>query len=683
MQKPNPNDPSLIDVFDDATGAYLTTIPREGDKLQQLVQGPPATQQAPAPGPQFNMEQDAGAGSLGVLSVGAADAAPPAPAPAGDAGKVAGIVQGTADPTGAPLAPPGATDVASLVESMNGSADAGAAQPTLGGSAGGFQATERQTSGLPEEALAARRQDVEGIAELDYAAALDEATAMEAQVNEDEVRHLEMEREVKEARAKQAIEQKQVFDRRQRVEQKIAAVSAQEPDRHRAFPKGWKMTSALIGSIAGGMLAGLSDGRYQNQTLTALETSLDNDVKEQRETQSIMLKELTRQLGSLDAAEDMLRAKQKEIVLKELDSRLMGSKVKVDRVKLDAFRSRLTADVARHRVDALTKLERDETIKEVNTPGSAPVPFNAENYRARSLQQYATENGLPVKDAHKQWVTYNKSFQERATLRAGLDTAERLVQQYEQSGDVAGLGPLAKYIPSSVNTQDAKAVRQVLGAVTAQYLKAISGAAVTEQEYARTIENLQGSGDFDSVKRGLGILKQSVSSADEESQIENPTFSRLREELRTLNRRGAGEASRGRAEQEAAAGDIVTIPRTSRIAFEHNNPGNLMFAGQAGATRGEPREKGGYWAKFESAGDGMRALARQVGKEQERGLNVQQFVEKYAPQSDGNNRERYLTKLNRLLGVDAATPMTEVSAGAMAYAIAQIESGTRPNAQRK
>ncbi len=697
MQKPNPNDPSLIDVFDDATGAYLTTIPREGDKLQQLVQGPPATQQAPAPGPQFNMEQDANQPAL--LSVGSADGAPkpepfnPAtggysaraastPAAQGDDKvKIASAI-GQTDPTGAPLAAPGTQDVQSLVESMQGSADAAATQPTLGGSAGGFQTTERQTSGMPEDALRARRQDVEDIGHLEYGASLDEATALQTQNDEDAKNQLLMEREVREARAKQAIEQKQVFDRRQMVERKIASVSAQEPDRHRALGQ-WRTTSALIGSIAGGMLAGLTNGQYQNQTLTAMENHLDNDVKQQRETQSVMLKELTRQLGSIDAAEDMLRAKQKEIVVKELDARLLGSKVKVDRVKLDAFKSRMQADIARHRVDALTKLERDETIKEVNTPGSAPVAFNAENYRARSLQQYATENGLPVKDAHKQWVAYNKTFQERATLRSGLDTADRLVAQFEKSGDVAGLGPLAKYIPTSVNSQDAKAVRQVLGAVTAQYLKAISGAAVTEQEYARTIENLQGSGDFDSVKRGLGILKQSITSADEESQVENPTFSRLREELRTLNRRGAGGESRGRAEQEAAAGaDIVTIPRTSRIAFEHNNPGNLTFAGQAGAERGEAKDGGGYWAKFPSAGDGMRALARQVMKDQDRGINVQQFVEKYAPASDGNNTERYLTKLNRLLGVDAQTPMAEVSAGAMAYAIAQIESGTRPNAKR-
>lgn len=679
-QKPNPNDPSLVDVYDDATGAYLTTIPKESAALQQLVQGPPATQQPPAQ--PFNMEADAASsGPMGILSVGAADA--PAPAPAGDAGKVQGILQGTADPTGAPLQPPAPAAAESLVSSMQGSADRMQDAPTLGAaSSGGFAPTERLTSGLPEDALRARRQDIEDIGHLEFGAALDEATAMEQQLAEDKTRQAEMERDVKEARAKQAIEQKQVFERRQRVEQKIAATSAQEPDRHRAFPKGWRLVGTLIGGIAGGMLAGLTDGRYQNQTLESLNRVLENDVKEQRETQSVMLKELTRQLGSLDAAEDMLRAKQKEIVLKEFDARMLGSQNKVAPAKIKAFRSRMQADIARHRVDALTKLERDETIKEVNTPGSAPVAFNAENYRAQSLKQIAANEGREIKDVHKDWNTWNKGFKDRATLRSGLETAERLVAQFEQTNDVAGLGPLAKYIPNSVNSKDAVAVRQVLGAVTAQYLKAISGAAVTEQEFGRTIENLQGSGDFDSVRRGLGLLRQGVQAQDEEDQSQNPGFYRLREELRTLNRREGLGGDRGRAEQESAAGDIVSIPRTSRIAFEHNNPGNLTFANQPGAERGEPKKGGGYWARFPSAGDGMRALARQVMKDTERGLNVGQFVEKYAPASE-NNREGYLAKLNRLLGVDEATPLTEVSAGAMAYAIAQIESGTKPNAQRR
>lgn len=667
MQKPNPNDPSLVDIYDDATGAFLTTVPAEAQALTAALKGPEPTQAGAEP---MTPQDLATSGPL--LSVGSADAAP---APVGDKAKVAGALgtDSKLDPTGAPLAKPPADADQILTP---GSADE---QPAMmGGSEGGFEPQERVTKGLTPEGQRYIAGGIDDVAQLEREAALAEATAMDRQLEQDQLRQAEMERKVKEDMAAQALEQKLIIERRARVERKIAAVSAQEPDRHRAFPKGWAATQTMIGSIAGGMLAGLTDGRYQNATLGALEKRLDDDVTDQRETQSTMLKELTRQLGSIDAAEDMLRAKQKEVVLKELEARLLGGQNKVQPAKIDAFRRRMEADIARHKVDALTKLERDETIKDVNTPGSAPMPFNAENYRAQALQKYAGENGLPVKEAHKQWVTYNKGFQDRAILRRSLENVDSLVKKYESTNDISGLGPIAKFIPNSVNASDAVAVRQSLGFAVAQYLKSVSGAAVTEQEFARTESILQGAGNYDSVRRGLNLLGSSIKAADDESQTENPGFYRLRGELGSLNRQGSLRGQAGRGEQEAAAGDIVAIPRASRIAFAHNNPGNLTFADQAGATRGEAKAGGGHWAQFQSAGDGMRALARQVMKDQERGLNLRQFVEKYAPSGDGNNVESYLIKLNRLVGVDEETKLSEVSAGAMAYAIAQIESGTRP-----
>jgi hypothetical protein len=661
-RQPNPNDPSLVDVYDD-DGNYLTTLPAETGAIQTALNGPEPTQAPAAPST-----------GLGITSVGQVGAvlpeAPKAPGPVvGDAKQAIGNAlasQGApelAPPKPASLVPGSADEMPSpeeadgLIRMEPGAADQQAYFP---GTEGGWMPTQAQSSGINPGAVGRYQQEIEGLAGQEQAAALDEALAREIQLEQDEKRQLELEREVKEAQAKHAIEQKQIFERRATVEQKIADVANQEPDRNRAFPTGFNAVATFIGAIAGGMLQGLNGGGSNP-------------------TQSEQLKDLTRQLGSIDAAESMLRAKQKEIVLKETEARLLGSQNKVAPAQIDAFRKRMNAEISRHRIDALTKLERDLTIQEANVPGSAATPVDAESYRARSLQQYATENAIPVKDAHKQWVAYNKEFKERATLRAGLDTAERLIQKYEETGDVAGLGPLAKFIPSSVNSQDAKAVRQVLGSVTAQYLKQISGAAVTEQEYARTIENLQGPGDFDSVKRGLGLLRQSITSADEESQVENPGFSRLRRELRDMTRSGAVRGAPGRAQQEAAVGSPVTIPRTSRIAYEHKNPGNLTFAGQAGATRGEPKAGGGYWAKFEDEAAGMRALARQVQLDQQRGLNVRQFVEKYAPSTDGNNVDKYLAKLQRLTGADEATQLSEMSAGNLAFAIAYIESETRPN----
>jgi hypothetical protein len=668
-KQPNPNDPSLVDVYDDA-GNYVTTLPADTSAVEQV-----ADPMSGAIMPSADDADVAGAMDIStpVKAVARALEIPTEKPRQGTTEIEARLGERELDPEAA-AAMPGAGEAEAFVLEP-GAADNAPAE-MFPGSEGGWMADKRQTSGLSPDAVSRYQGDIENVADQERGAALDEALVRETQLAEDQNRQALLEREVKEAQAKQAIEQKQLYARRMKAESKIAEVSNQEPDRNRAFPTGFAAVATFIGAIAGGMLQGLQGG--SNPTLDALMHRLDEDVKQQRLTQSEQLKDLTRQLGSIDAAEDMLRAKQKEVVLKETEARLLGSQNKIAPAQIDAFRKRMGAEIARHRIDALTKLERDMTISEANAPGSAPTAVDAESYRGRALQQYAVENSLPAKEAHKQWTSYNKEFKERATLRAGLDTVERVIAKYEADGDVAGLGALGGNIPNMIAGKDAKEVRQLLGSVTAQYLKQISGAAVTEQEYARTISNLQGAGTHDDVKRGLGLLKQSITSADEESQVENPTFFRLRRELRDLNRGAGVKASGGRAEQEAAAGSPVVIPRASRIAYEHKNPGNLTFADQAGATRGEPKKGGGYWARFEDEGAGMRALARQVQLDQGRGLNVRQFVEKYAPSTDGNNVDRYLAKLQRLTGADEATPLSEMSAGHLAFAIAAIESGTRP-----
>ncbi|EEZ4294401.1 lytic transglycosylase catalytic, partial [Escherichia coli] len=67
----------------------------------------------------------------------------------------------------------------------------------------------------------------------------------------------------------------------------------------------------------------------------------------------------------------------------------------------------------------------------------------------------------------------------------------------------------------------------------------------------------------------------------------------------------------------------------------NNNPGNLNFAGQAGASLERP---GGRFARFETAFDGLRALARQLMLYAGRGINsVEKIISTWAPASDNNN----------------------------------------------
>jgi len=115
----------------------------------------------------------------------------------------------------------------------------------------------------------------------------------------------------------------------------------------------------------------------------------------------------------------------------------------------------------------------------------------------------------------------------------------------------------------------------------------------------------------------------------------------------------------------------VAIPRTARLAFVNNNPGNLRFAGQTGATQGE-----GGFAKFSSPEAGYQALQNQIKLDAGRGLTLAQFVTKYAPPSE-NNTQQYLQQILQSTGAKSSTPIQQIDLNTLARAIAQKESSTK------
>lgn len=108
----------------------------------------------------------------------------------------------------------------------------------------------------------------------------------------------------------------------------------------------------------------------------------------------------------------------------------------------------------------------------------------------------------------------------------------------------------------------------------------------------------------------------------------------------------------------------------------NNNPGNLNFAGQAGASLERP---GGRFARFETAFDGLRALARQLMLYAGRGINsVEKIISTWAPASDNNNTTAYIRAVSQRLGVDprAALNMSEPQTmSALMSSIIQHENG--------
>lgn len=130
------------------------------------------------------------------------------------------------------------------------------------------------------------------------------------------------------------------------------------------------------------------------------------------------------------------------------------------------------------------------------------------------------------------------------------------------------------------------------------------------------------------------------------------------------------------SEQPPEGKGSIDIPRSSRIAWVHNNPGNLKYAGQDGAERGEPAQDGGHWASFASPEEGYAALKHQVERDGNKGMTLGQFINNYAPPTS-NDTAGYLMGASKALGASPDTPISSIDTDKLSRFIAQKESSTR------
>ncbi len=121
----------------------------------------------------------------------------------------------------------------------------------------------------------------------------------------------------------------------------------------------------------------------------------------------------------------------------------------------------------------------------------------------------------------------------------------------------------------------------------------------------------------------------------------------------------------------------VTIPQATQasgqpqFASRNNNPGNLRFAGQQGATQGD-----GGFARFNSPEEGYTALLSQIQRDQDRGLPLGAFIAKYAPPYE-NDTAAYVNQIARSMGVSPGTPLSHLPVHALAKFMVQKESGSQ------
>lgn len=123
------------------------------------------------------------------------------------------------------------------------------------------------------------------------------------------------------------------------------------------------------------------------------------------------------------------------------------------------------------------------------------------------------------------------------------------------------------------------------------------------------------------------------------------------------------------------------IPKESRIAYVHKNPGNLVYdkANPAGAEPGEDKldkdgKVVGKWARFPSVQAGFEALRGYITRHDDE--TIHDFISRYAPKEDGNDTEKYIADAVRELKAEPDDTVYYIDPYDLMRFIVRHESGT-------
>jgi len=104
------------------------------------------------------------------------------------------------------------------------------------------------------------------------------------------------------------------------------------------------------------------------------------------------------------------------------------------------------------------------------------------------------------------------------------------------------------------------------------------------------------------------------------------------------------------------------------LAYQNNNPGNLVYAGQAGATPAPPVVINGttyVFAQFPTYQAGYQALLNQISLQASQGQTIQQFAAQYAS-SPGDNPTAYAQSIAAAVGLSPTDLLSSADTGSTA-----------------
>lgn len=169
------------------------------------------------------------------------------------------------------------------------------------------------------------------------------------------------------------------------------------------------------------------------------------------------------------------------------------------------------------------------------------------------------------------------------------------------------------------------------------------------------------------------IFKNIISPIEVESKQIMPTEQTKEERQNKLKeifeqlKKGTEKVPKQILEFSSSLPKKINIPKSARLAFVNNNPGNLRYVGQAGASQGE-----GNFAKFNSVKEGFQALINQIKLDASRGHTLESFIYKYAPPIE-NVTNVYLDQIAKWTGYAKKALLNTLDPVKLAKAMAKKE----------
>lgn len=298
----------------------------------------------------------------------------------------------------------------------------------------------------------------------------------------------------------------------------------------------WGAILSAIGAVAGGALSVMRGGR--NQAADFIEGMINRSMQAAQANKQSYLGELQGQFNDATVAANLYQARGWDLVnqrarIMEQEATVPEEKARAAELVKMAIAKRDQKYLAGETVLAQQQVQEQKVPKPVG-PAARVLPpsvLDADTIEDQRIINDELERSFPGMKEKDRQTLWAKTGALDAGLAKGVFAAKEaleIVKRFDENNDLAGLGPLANYIPDAIASGDALKVRQALGAAVFAHIKEQSGAAFTEQEFQRRIAILEGAKDTASVVRGLQQMIGPTEEQRKKLETDNPAIQKIR-----------------------------------------------------------------------------------------------------------------------------------------------------------